>query len=149
MLAAAHSPSWLGPDKRPCTVVAAIMDWPVKTLAVVTLYAWFLVIAQIADAHNVVPITASWTTVTTNENGEPIDPDDLIYAIMDRDVMQEMCATTSTECTFYVGQGECGSLYAVAYQISTGLESAPSNVIDVCADSRLNSPILEYIIGSR
>ena len=113
---------------------------------------FILLFPMLAIAQNVVPINVAWTTVTTNENGEQIDPDDLIYAIMDRGVMQEMCVTSSTECTFYAGHGECGSLYAVAYQISTGLVSAPSNVIDVCADeivNRLNSPVLEYIIGSR
>ena len=113
---------------------------------------FFLLFPALATAQNVVPITASWTTVTTNENGEPIDPDDLIYAVIDSGVLQEMCVTSSTECTFYAGLGECGSLYAIAHQISTGLDSAPSNVIDVCADeivSRLNSPVLEFIIGSR
>ena len=122
-----------------------IILFPVFALSILLFHA-------LAIAQNVVPITASWTTVTTNENGEPIAPDDLIYAVIDGVVMQEMCATTSTECTFYAGHGECGSLYAVAYKISTGLVSAPSNVIDICVDdfaNRLNSPVLEYIIGSR
>ena len=113
---------------------------------------FILLFPALAIAQNVVPINVSWTTVTTNEGGEPIDPNDLIYAIIDSVVLQEMCVTSSTECTFYAGPGECGSLYAIAHQISTGLDSAPSNVIDVCADelvSRLNSPVLEYIIGSR
>ena len=112
---------------------------------------FILLFPALAIAQNVVPINVSWTAVTTNEDGEAIDPDDLIYAIMDRGVMQEMCVTSASECTFYVGPGECGSLYAVAHQISTGLDSAPSNVIDVCADElvgRLNSPVLEFTIGS-
>ena len=116
----------------------------IRLAALILLFSPALVNAQ--------TITARWTAVVEREDGTPIDPGDLIYAIMDRDVMQEMCVTSSSECTFYVGPGECGSLYAVAHQISTGLHSAPSNVIDVCADelvSRLNSPVLEYIIGSR
>lgn len=105
-----------------------------------------LIFTCATNAQELSSITAQWTQVIAQEDGTPIDPDDLIYAIMDGDVMQEMCVTSDTTCTFTVGYGECGSLYAVAYQLSTGLESAPSNVIDVCVDgfsSRLNSPYLE------
>jgi len=110
-------------------------------------FALFILLFPVmAIAQDLLPITAYWDAVTENENNEPVDSGDLTYAVMDGIVLQEMCATTSTQCTFYVGPGECGSLYAVARQVSTGLESMPSNVVDVCVDYRLTAPVLRVAL---
>ena len=103
-------------------------------------------------AQELVPITAQWTTVTTKEDGTPIDPGDLTYAVIVKANMYELCSTYDTQCSFPANPGDCGTIYAVARQISTGLQSDPSNTIDICADdfiNRLIPPVLEFIIGSR
>ena len=86
------------------------------------------------------------------EDGTPIDSGDLTYAVIVKTSMYQLCETTDIECTFLGNRGDCGTLYAVARQISTGLESVPSNEIYICADdfiNRLIPPVLEFIIGSR
>jgi hypothetical protein len=107
---------------------------------------------QVVQAQDFPQITIQWEEVVAQEDGTPIDADDLIYTVRAEGYAGDVCSTSDVACTVTPRVRGCGTIYAVASQISTRMESARSNSIYVCSDdfaNRLNSPVLKFIIGSR
>ena len=91
-----------------------------------------------------------WSPVTTQTDGTVIDTADVTYVIIDQNTSVPVCATAALECHIDAAWGECMLLYAIAKQISTAMESAPSNVVNACTGTRpdfpLSAPVIEVTI---
>jgi hypothetical protein len=94
---------------------------------------------------------AVWGAVTTDEGGAVVDSSDISYVVYETESGVPVCATKALECNIDLIYSQCMVIHATAKQISTGLESKPSNEVNACGGVRpnflLSSPVIEVTIG--
>jgi hypothetical protein len=92
-------------------------------------------------------LNVSWSPVTTQEDGTVIDSSDVTYTVYNSINFNTLCQTSNLKCTIDINYSECLTMYATASQVSTALESAPSNAVTACAEPKPNYPLSAPVIS--
>lgn len=100
----------------------------------------------VAHAQFTPRVHATWPPVTTQADGTVIDGTDVSYVVYNSETEIPVCATQDVECYFDIAWGDCITLHATAKQLSTSLESSPSNSVNVCSGTRPDFPLSAPVI---
>jgi hypothetical protein len=82
-------------------------------------------------------INTRWIAPTTRLDGTPIEASELTFKVYANSV--EVCATAALSCSVPGNWGACTTLEATAIDLN-GLEGPPSNPVEVCFNSTMQSP---------
>ena len=98
-------------------------------------------------------MTFSWTANLTQTNGTVIAPADLVVTVYDQFDNEVCTGTHDGGCASTQPWDTCVTYYAVATQLSTTLQSAPSSGVESCTgpfpvyDTPPIAPVLNIELG--
>ena len=115
------------------------------------LFVALLLLANSAFAQYSPVIHATWEPVTTQEDGTVVDTTDVGYVVYESETGVGLCETQGGGCDIDIAWGQCVTMHMTAKQLSTGMESLPSNTVNACGGDRpnfrLSSPTLSATVS--
>ena len=117
---------------------------------------WSLLVLLLVSAHSAAedrPLTFSWAANLTQTNGTVIAPADLVVTVYDQFDKEVCTGTHDGGCASTQPWDTCVTYYAVATQLSTTLQSAPSSGVESCTgplpvyDTPPIAPVLNIELG--
>ena len=108
-----------------------------------SLFFFILLLASGAQAQGSA-FHVTWDPVYELVDGSTVEEGAIAYRVYEATTGAIICTTDQTECIVPAQPGQCGTAYATAYLVESGLESAPSNSVSACiGDGEGDDPVVE------